>query len=160
MPYQRFIEEYSHLATLAGFKELHEDKWNAPFLHAFFPNLFWQYLSCINHTSLIAFGWVYHINSGTETRPEVWGKALSSFKDAEASSQHINPQRAAGCVHATVLLVLELGICRVVNILLGTVSMDGVATVLLATIEWRSYAYRGFIPPQLEWPFASMFLLQ
>ena len=53
-------------------------------------------------------------------------------------------------MHATVLLVLELGICRVVNILLGTVSMDGVATVLLATIEWRSYAYRGFIPPQLE----------
>ena len=98
---QRFIEESSHLATLAGFKQLHEDKWNAPFPHAFFPNHFWQYLSCINHTSLIAFGWVYHINSGTETRPEVWGNVFRLFKDAEVSSQRINPQRAAGCVAAS-----------------------------------------------------------
>lgn len=37
LPYQWVTEESSHLATLTGFKEAHEDKWNAPVLRAFSP---------------------------------------------------------------------------------------------------------------------------
>lgn len=54
------------------------------------------------------------MNGGTKSGPEVRGNVLCSFKDAETYSQHINPQRAAGCVQATVLQVRKLGICTVV----------------------------------------------
>lgn len=114
----------------------------------FVPNHFWQRLSCINHTYLMAFGWAYHINNRTKPRPEVWLNALCSFKDAEMCSQYIKPQKAVGYVCATILLVLVLRIHRMVNMLSKlSIYVDAVETISKNKNKQLSLQVVLFNPP-------------